>query len=119
MRTIETHRVNPANDLIEIKVLDAPGSGGAHHHYRLRLPSVPEDIFLDFQNGPIAEAGVNGITHEALIAVLVDRLECFQAGPYACAENREALASLKMAQHWLHERTRARVARGVEGTHAV
>lgn len=117
MRTIATHKVNPANDQIEIKVLDEPGSGGAHHHYGLSIPTGT--TLLAFQNGPIAEASVNGITHEALLAVLIDRLECFQAGPYACTENREALASLKMAQHWLHERTKGRMVRGVEGTHAV
>lgn len=117
IRTLDSHKINPANDLIEIEVCDEPGSGGAHHDYLLRLP---KDFMcrLQFQNGPIGEVGVNGITHEALLAVLVDRMECFQNGPFACAENREALASLKMAQHWLLERTKGRMERGVEGTHA-
>ncbi|MCC6800437.1 MAG: hypothetical protein IT325_09980 [Anaerolineae bacterium] len=72
-----------------------------------------------FQNGPIAEAGVNGVTHEALIAIVIDRLQAFQKGPFACRENALALTKLEEAQHWLHHRTRARMARQVEGTHEV
>lgn len=72
-----------------------------------------------FQDGPIAEAGVNGVTHEVLLAILIDRLEGFQAGPYACDANSMALEHIKYAQQHLLERTRERMARGVEGTHKV
>jgi hypothetical protein len=123
MRTINDHKVNPANDQIEILVTDEPGAGGANHVYELSIPynraqdEAPKVCRLAFQNGPIAESGVNGITHEALIAVVVDRLRSFQAGPYACRENAIALTKLEEAQHWLHHRTKARMDRGVEGTH--
>lgn len=116
MRTINEHKVNPANDMIEITVTDEPGSGGANHRYELKVGA--ETTHLDFQNGPIAEVGVNGLTQEALIAVVVDRLRAFQAGPFACRENSIALTKLEEAQHWLHHRTRARMARGVEGTNS-
>ena len=118
MRTIESHKVNPANDQIELNVTDAVGAGGANHRYEMILPDG-RVYCLDFQNGPIAEAGVNGITHECLIAICIDRLECFQAGPFACAENGEALTHLLQAQAALHARTKARMARNVEGTHTV
>lgn len=118
-RTITTHIVNPANDHVGLMAFDEPGSGGAHHVYRLtighRLDSG-QQFDLRFQDGPIAEAGVNGITHEVLLAIVQDRLECFQAGPYACHENAAALAAVKEAQRCLQMRTRARMARGVEGT---
>jgi hypothetical protein len=71
---------------------------------------------LSFQNGPIAEVGTNGVTHEALLAILVDRLQGFQNGPYKCRENAIALTHLEDAQMWLQKRTRDRMARGVEGT---
>lgn len=133
MRTLTEHRVNPANDKLVIEVVDEPGSGGANHHYQIsgfNTASNPSDPFVErhgapaehstilFQNGPIAEAGVNGLTHEALLAILIDRLRAFQAGPYACRENALALTKLEEAQSWLQGRTRARMARGVEGTHA-
>jgi len=118
MRTLSSHKVNPANDVIEVAVLDGPGPGGASHAYQVQIPGHPV-VCLDFQNGPIAESGVNGITHEVLIAILVDRLEAFQKGPYACRENALALTKLQEVQHWLHHRTLARMQRGVEGTHTV
>lgn len=117
MRLIESHKVNPANDQLTVGVLDGPGPGGANHQYIISQPSGP-DTYISFQNGPINEVGVNGLTHEALLAILIDRMTAFQAGPYACPENADALAALIEAQGAMHSRTRARMARGVEGTHA-
>jgi hypothetical protein len=37
-RMLTEHRVNPANDVIAIHVMDAPGAGGANHHYMITLP---------------------------------------------------------------------------------
>lgn len=134
MKELDGHKVNPANDVLKIEVIDEPGSGGAHHRYDItgfdtgnnpdaadangyrtdfsRLPIV-------FQNGPIGEVGVNGVTHEALLAILIDRLECFQNGKFANDYNAAALDHLRSAQGVLLDRTRARMARGVEGTHTV
>lgn len=125
-REITSHRVNPANDKLKIAVLDEPGSGGANHVYQVYLDETsgtdPKDgtvhVTLSFQNGPIAEAGVNGITQEVLLAILIDRLQSFQAGQFASRENALALTKLEEAQMWLLQRTRNRMARGVEGTHA-
>ncbi len=131
-RNITDHIVNPANDKLTITVLDEPGQGGACHAYLIEgfdaAARHPAERFLDlaaiggnhvllFQNGPIAEVGVNGITHEALLAILIDRMRGFQSGPFACRENALALTKLEEAQQWLSSRTRARMARGVEGTH--
>ncbi len=119
-RTIESHKVNGCNESLLIEVLDEPGAGGASHHYRVSVtgnPNFTSETDVYFQNGPIAEAGVNGLTQEALIAICVDRLQSFQKGPYACRENALALTHLEDAQHWLQHRTRARLSRGVEGTH--
>lgn len=131
MREITEHRVNPANDKLVIQVTDEPGAGGANHRYEisgfddLTNPSAnkgqqdPNGLVVVFQNGPINEHGVNGVTQEVLLAVVVDRLRSFQAGPFACRENALALTKIEEAQHWLHHRTLARMARGVEGTHKV
>lgn len=131
-RQITSHRVNTANDKLVIEVLDEPGAGGACHHYRVSgfsTASNPSDPFvarhgepatygtLLFQNGPIGEVGVNGITHEALLAIVVDRLECFQKGPFECIENSLALTSLREAIRCLHGRTKRRMEAGTEGTH--
>jgi len=76
------------------------------------------EVEISFQNGPINEAGVNGLTHEALLAVVADRLRCFQSSKFACKENACALTHVEEAMHWLQQRTIARMRRGVEGTHS-
>lgn len=134
MRDITDHIVNPANDKLTITAYDEPGSGGANHLYMVEgfdTATNPCDPFVGrhgqpsrhttilFQNGPIEEVGVNGVTHEALLAIVADRLRSFQAGPFACRENALALTKIEEAQHWLQQRTIARMRRGVEGTHAV
>lgn len=73
---------------------------------------------ISFQNGPIKENGYNGNTQEALLAILIDRLEGFQAGPYRCHDNQLALDAIQTARLFLHKRTMDRLARNVEGTHA-
>lgn len=134
MRELNDHKVNPANDSLTVTALDEPGSGGACHLYKITgfdsrtnpsdpwtaahgQPAVHAHVL--FQNGPINDVGVNGVTHEALLAILCDRLRGFQSGPYRSADNAEALACMEQAQTALQRRTKARMARGVEGTHVV
>lgn len=145
MRTLTDHIVegDSVNHQLEVTVLDEPGAGGACHEYRIsakiskgekfphrgRLndqtvkiePDGSSEFTLErilFQNGPIKEAGVNGATHEALLAILIDRMRSFQSGPYSNRANAIALTHLEEALMWLQQRTRERIKRGVEGTHA-
>lgn len=119
MRELTSHKVNGLNEALCIEVLDEPGQGNACHRYaityqdghaRHALPAI------NFQNGPIQEAGVNGISNEALLAIVEDRLLGFQSDQFACRENAIALTKLQEAMMWLQKRTRDRMARGVEGT---
>jgi len=127
MRKLTGHKINPANDKLEILVTDEPGAGGANHRYEIRgfdtitNSSVQDEqafqgLDIIFQNGPIPANGVNGITQEVLLEIIADRLRSFQAGPYACRENAIALTKIEDAQMWLHSRTLKRMQRGVEGT---
>lgn len=123
-RSITSHKVNGLNENINIVVMDEPGQGNACHHYRIEPITLsgdhPEGAInpceIRFQNGPILECGVNGLSNESLFAVVEDRLLGFQAGPFACRENAIALTKLQEAMMWLQKRTRDRMARGVEGT---
>lgn len=121
LRRITDHKLNGLNDAITITVLDAPGSGGASHQYEVALDagnSLTKILArIEFQNGPIGEAGFNGISGEALVAIVIDRLRSFQAGEYKCKENACALTHFEEGLMWLQKRTRDRLARGVEGTH--
>jgi len=126
MRELTSHKVNGCNDDLKIEVNDEPGHGGACHEYAIVNTNPKDDpgcqeilASICFQNGPIAEVGTNGVTHEALLAILIDRLEGFQYGPYKCEPNELALSHCKAAQAALKARTAERLARGVEGTHKV
>ena len=110
--------------------LDAPGHGGACHEYQIEGALQPANgtgtrygivVPIKFQNGPINVDGngVNGVQMEDLTAINIDRLEGFQSGPYACADNAEALDHFRKALECLQRRTKARIARGVEGSHTV
>lgn len=139
MREINTHKVNGCSEDITVETDEKLTVGGANTNYWMTLknPTIKQvdariaagseppinasgvsSFNLKFQDGPIGEVGTNGITHEALLAILIDRLQSFQRGEYACRENAIALTHLEDAMHWLQHRTRARVTRGVEGTHA-
>jgi hypothetical protein len=136
MRTLDEHRVNPANDKLTVTVDDEPGAGGANHLYTVsgfNTAGNASDPFVAhygapadhatvlFQNGPISVDGngVNGVTHEVLLAIVADRLRSFQKGPYSCKANACALTHIEEAQHWLQQRTLERMRRGVEGTHTI
>jgi hypothetical protein len=138
MRKITEHIVagDPEGHQLTIEVIDSPGAGGACHEYSVRLRIAAgqknalrsgtsvlvegsETTFelcrLSFQNGPIREAGVNGVTNEILLAVVIDRLRCFQGGLYPSPHNAAALAHCEDALMELQHRTRDRIKRGVEG----
>ena len=115
MRKITDHVYTTSDAKIDISVMDDPGPGGANHYYAVDVGGTENGFDVRFQNGPVAENGVNGITQETLIAIAIDRLRCFQAGSFACRENALALTKLEEAMHWLHSRTRSRQARNVEG----
>lgn len=124
MREITDHKTNGANGELTVKTVDAPGSGGAHHHYEVTgfTPDATLGhgaVHIEFQNGPIKEAGVNGLTHEVLLAIVIDRLRCFEKGGYPSPHNRQAAFHCEQALDALKARTNERQARGVEGTHKV
>ena len=118
MQEITSHKVNGLNDKLKIEALDEPGSGNACHCYSI-TPTVgnAKGLLIEFQNGPMsADSPPNGLSNEALLAVVEHRLLGFQSGEYACRENAVALTKLQESMMWLQKRTRDRMARGVEGT---
>lgn len=124
MRTLTDHIVSGDQAVqLTISVTDAPGQGGANHRYHIDwtgdhawLNDIPNTCDIHFQNGPIKEFGVNGITQEALLAIVIDRLRSLQKGPFACRENAIALTHFEEGLMWLQRRTVERIKRGVEGT---
>ena len=104
--------------------LDEPSGGGAYYVYEIGNSGgvIPPDASAIFgkvyvQNGPVREVGINGCHQEDLLIIVIDRLQHFQKGEFACRENDLALQKIEEALHWLRHRTNGRIARNVEGTH--
>jgi hypothetical protein len=123
-REINTHRVagQDHSQGIDIVALDEKGQGNANHKYQIRMSDYyghtkDEELLADinFQNGPVKEFDINGISNESLLAIVIDRLQGFQSGEFSSRDNAVALAHLETALLWLHKRTLDRIARGVEG----
>jgi len=102
----------------------ADSPGGAPTRYSVRPVAEHQDltrpeagVLLPFQYDVVPEVGVRGLTNEACLAVVIDRLQAFQHGPFACDENAKALEHASRALLALEDRTKARKARGVEGQH--
>lgn len=122
MRSLFDHVLPGTTDNLGITATDEPGAGGAHHEYVILSQGVdgkPVPLGeINFQNGPIKEAGVNGVTEDSLMTVLLDRFRAFQEGPYKSRYNALVITKLEEALHWNQQRTIERLRKGVEGTSA-
>ena len=122
-RQLHDHKINPFNDQhVRVAAIDEPdeNAGGACHEYLISIQQAPETVAdettLKFQHGPVQEAGVNGITDQALIAIILDRWRAFQKSKWANRETAVSITKLEEALMWQHKRTIDRLARKVEGT---
>jgi hypothetical protein len=81
-------------------------------------------LHIVWQNSPLGRGTErkepNGAFVETVLAAALQRLEFYQTasqGKFKCRENAIAITKIEEALLWLNERTRAREARQVEGTH--
>jgi len=116
MRTIDTHHDGHGlNESIEIRT-DDPDQSGAAHEYICSIDYPDLVARIQFQKGPRNVAGSTpGMTEAAVLAILIDRLRGFQAGPYSCRENAIILTKLEECLLWTKARADARAKRGVLG----
>lgn len=82
------------------------------HYYQIIAGSKNSSI--EFQIGGVADNGVNGITNEALLAILIHRTR-FLNGKFHCSENDRAIQHMEEALVNLEARTARRITRGIEG----
>lgn len=115
MRQITTHHDGHGlNESIDLRA-DDPDQSGASHAYGAEIDGELI-LALQFQQGPRhVEGSTPGMTEAALLAVLIDRLQGFQSGPYSCRENAIQLTKLEEVLHWTKARADERAKRGVLG----
>lgn len=76
---------------------------------------------IKWQDGPLGRGterkDPNGAFVETVIAAVLQRIEWYQDGEFACSENASAIQNLRSALGVLEYRTMQREGAGVEGTH--
>lgn len=96
---------------------DEAGPGGASHLYVLTMGDQ-EVGRIQFQKGPRDVKGSTpGIVESALLAIVKDRMDAFNAGDYRCRENSLIATHAEEAMNWLWRRAMGRKQRGVLGTY--
>ena len=85
-----------------------------HHVYHLETFLNEDDgHYLRFYKME-KDFSVDGVTNEEVIDVLIHRISGLNT-KQPCRENSLAITKLQEALMWLEERTKDRIARGVEG----
>ena len=99
---------------IEADEFDSNG-GMASHTYRAWIGDTKVAEVL-FQQGPRNVSGSRpGALDSVLLAIVIDRMRAFNAGPFAARENALVLTHTQEALHWLKHRADDRARRGVLG----
>lgn len=131
-RELFDHKNNKFNrEHIIVKTADCRATDNAHHAYEIMVmssslegnPSPSAENYdnavevckLNFQNGGLKEVGPNGITDQALLAIVLDRLRSFNDGQFRCRENSVAITKIEEALMWMEKRGNDRARRNVEG----
>lgn len=123
-RPLSDHKSNKLNRLcVDVIAMDKPSSDAANHQYRIEVykrfqsddQGMVGQVDLQFQNGGLKEVGPNGITDQALLAVVLDRMRGFNEGPFRCRENSLIITKLEEAMMWMEKRSNDRARRNVEG----
>jgi hypothetical protein len=116
MREITGHTVFEDNP-IRIVAMDEPSASGCSNHYVIegynsethQSDTAPANhqtrLEILFQSGPPPVVGFNGVTVEALLCVVADRLQGFQNGIHPHVANEHALDHIKIALGSLHGRS--------------
>ncbi len=107
-------RIHTDNNGVAVNAIStlSDGTDVEGHHYQV-LMGV-QGVTIQFQNGPVSESGVNGLTNEALLALLIHRTK-FINKKFPCRENSIAITNMEQALMWFEKRTADRIDRGVEG----
>lgn len=92
----------------------AEGKQDLEHGHYYDIVAGGQIFPIQFQHGAVKESGVNGVTSEALIAIVLHRLRVLNQ-KFPCRENSLAITNIEQGLMWLEQRTRNRQERGVEG----
>lgn len=107
-------RIHTDHNGVAVNAIHSHSDGRMVEGHEYQILSGPLSTTLNFQQGGVAQNGVNGITSEALIAVLLHRT-VFLNMLFPSPENAKAIGHLEDSLDQLELRTARRRTRGVEG----
>jgi hypothetical protein len=96
-----------------------------NHYYSITAiggdqPGIDVLHHINFQKLPVHSVGVNGISDEALLAIVLDRLQFFQEQTeYECTENALAIEHIKSAIGYYKIRQDRRKSQGIQDSMVV
>jgi hypothetical protein len=119
-REIHCHDFVGQPIVFRVLAVDGVQEDGVNHQYRIERDDGSQVGFINF-NREIAEDfdengigdtngyDANGISDEVLLAVLIDRLQSFQNGEFACKEYGLALKKVEDALDILNKRSQKKI----------
>lgn len=107
-------RIHTDHNGVAVNAISALADGTNVDGHEYQILAGTKNISVNFQKGGVQENGVNGITNEALLVILIHRTK-FLDGKFGCDENKRAIQHMEEALVNLEVRTARRIVRGVEG----
>ena len=108
-------RIHEDNNGLAVNAISSLQDGTDVNGNLYQVLAGSKNISIEFQNGPVQENGVNGLTNEALLEIVRHRMEVLDE-KFPCNENRLAITNIINALEHLNDRTVDRLKRKVEGT---
>lgn len=117
--------IQKENKLNAVYRMGDVGPSGAYHNYAVVMTRIDDTnggrmttAGILFQKGPRTDPDARtGVLDCDLLEIVRDRLTAFQAGPYACEENAQALYHIEETLRWMAKRVEDRAKRNVLGTY--
>lgn len=111
-------RIHTDHNGVAVNAISTTNDGTDVEGHRYDVLSGSMYHIIQFQQGAVQENGVNGLTNEALLAILIHRTKHLDS-KFGCAENKRAIEHMEEALVNFEVRTARRMARGVEGKAAL
>ena len=107
-------RIHTDHNGVYVNAISALADGTDVEGHVYGIGAGPQFTSISFQRGGVVDNGVNGMTNEALLAILIHRTK-FLDQKFGCDENRRAIQHMEEALVNLEVRSARRIVRGVEG----
>lgn len=107
-------RIHTDHNGVAVNAVAALADGADVEGHQYVVVTGAKSVTIDFQRGPVPANGVNGLTNEALLAILIHRTRHLN-NKFSSAENVRAIDHMEQALMCFEVRTARRMVRGVEG----